>query len=847
MVSFFRKTKLLQVVHETTAAKRAEQQQLQEEQSSCPVDSVESGNTATTTKSSSSSNSSKKNNSNKKNSSASTSPPSTSIPGVRKSSSSWLGGGGGGGDSSRRSNKTAASPPSSPSLQAPPRPPSKEAETATAAATTATTKSFAKCNNNSSRARRRKKAPGVSGGSPSPVPGVSPLSRSSSGRSNNIVSKLPTVQEEGEGATTTTPSTSAAGAGAEGKGDVDGGGVLGTPETLDTTVTSTNDDDDDDVAWINSIALEPAVVNDNESSSFDAYNEGQVEILTLSTKQQRDDFLREESIKRRLFQQQLEQEMQQKELQQLQHLQQQQQQQQQQPQEHAVKSVPMMPYSYSSSPDADCTSKRSVSPLTISTGEKLLASYSAATSNKQLLGVARNTAATSLHTNAANKRSSSTPNHATTVDKENAEATRRASSNINYQHCPTIVTDAILQPFATRCIGEGGGGVGGACSPSSWTENITVTVESSSCTLAENDVNKAGGGDVQQDVLARHQEGLETAEDQSTIPTMTTTLDSVSQNNKIHTLMESSSSLASHSYAMRASSAIGTGAAAASTSNMGSSQQQQVSPHMAQFQAVAVKFTSAFNCSHAPQDILAQPLGVMAMFYDKLCLSAHDRQNLFGKEQDEQEDAQEHDWSNRKRPFFSEEFAVMFINRMVSEGISLLYLQSPGASGNEDSVEWKGKSVTMMIAPGSTGEAEMIQPKLEWTTVPGGLSVDMVTTCLPLLNIHSIITRAHNNDDTLGDELELDDDMCFFTITSRQGHVHVFEANTPDQRDAIVDGLQNAIARLAFHLVAGDSTASTELYNDDRRMQQQEDAGELPALPNPRLNMNRIAHMMLDY
>jgi len=85
-------------------------------------------------------------------------------------------------------------------------------------------------------------------------------------------------------------------------------------------------------------------------------------------------------------------------------------------------------------------------------------------------------------------------------------------------------------------------------------------------------------------------------------------------------------------------------------------------------------------------------------------------------------------------------------------------------------------------------------------------------------------------------------ESCFLTITSESGDVHMFEANSVEERDELVNGLRNVIARLSFHLMTGDATASVELYKDDEGLED----GDLPSLPNPRLNMNRIAHAMLD-
>jgi hypothetical protein len=95
---------------------------------------------------------------------------------------------------------------------------------------------------------------------------------------------------------------------------------------------------------------------------------------------------------------------------------------------------------------------------------------------------------------------------------------------------------------------------------------------------------------------------------------------------------------------------------------------------------------------------------------------------------------------------------------------------------------------------------------------------------------------------------EGDDDreLCFFTVTTDTGDVHIFEASSPGERDQIVNGLKNVIARLAFHVIAGDTTASSELYNEDAKSKSHNaPVGDLPSLASPHQNMNRIAHTLL--
>jgi hypothetical protein len=145
-------------------------------------------------------------------------------------------------------------------------------------------------------------------------------------------------------------------------------------------------------------------------------------------------------------------------------------------------------------------------------------------------------------------------------------------------------------------------------------------------------------------------------------------------------------------------------------------------------------------------------------------------------------------------------------------------------------------------------QRESVQPRLEWTTVAGGQTFDVSTTSIGLFNILSISTSVGELDDSQHDE-EAGEDLCFFTITTNQGDVYVFESNSSEERDSIVNGLKNIISRLAFHLIVGDVTATSELYHGESTDDPGDNpaaSGNLPALISPRQTMNRVAHLMLD-
>jgi hypothetical protein len=216
------------------------------------------------------------------------------------------------------------------------------------------------------------------------------------------------------------------------------------------------------------------------------------------------------------------------------------------------------------------------------------------------------------------------------------------------------------------------------------------------------------------------------------------------------------------------------------------------------------------------------------LFYDNACTSA----NL----------------AESNRPYFDEDFSLRFIRRMTTKGVALLYLQAPGTVGNRTS-DWKGRTVAMHLKKGSPdpNEHESVQPRISWTTVVGGQTHDALTTSIDLFDIVSI--KSSSRDELLANPgLEEErEDFCFFTITVSNGQVFVFESNTLDERDSLVNGLKNVISRLAFQITVGDVSALKELYlEEDVLTSKAALTGDLPVLPNPMQAINRIAHIMLD-
>lgn len=231
------------------------------------------------------------------------------------------------------------------------------------------------------------------------------------------------------------------------------------------------------------------------------------------------------------------------------------------------------------------------------------------------------------------------------------------------------------------------------------------------------------------------------------------------------------------------------------------------------------------------------------------------------------EDTEKERWRLRQRekreaqpspePFYDEAFTLRFIRRMTTKGAALLYLQAPHTTGNK-SDDWKGRTVAMLIEKGSTGEAhasnvteEPIQPRLAWTTVAGGQTFEVSTTSIGLLSILNVTTDSNQDSGSEEDKREgsEDSDLCFFTITTNEGDVYVFEANSPQERDSLVNGIKNVLARLAYHLIVGNEVGTAELYHDasnDDTIDNPTMSGSLPVVLNPRQTMDRVTHVLLD-
>jgi hypothetical protein len=238
------------------------------------------------------------------------------------------------------------------------------------------------------------------------------------------------------------------------------------------------------------------------------------------------------------------------------------------------------------------------------------------------------------------------------------------------------------------------------------------------------------------------------------------------------------------------------------------------------------------------------------------------------------------------RPYYNEQSSISFLHRLTHQGITLLYLIPPATPPHNTTLDWKGRTVVLMIEPGKGSSS--FEPRLEWTTVPGGIHYESETTSIALLEIHSISTNTKrnpygnpladtshpvphyqhdDNESSVHEPRHMDDDLdsklCFLTITTNKGDVYILEAPTVEEKNQIVNGLRNILARLSFHLVTGDVAATSELYHNMLSQTAEESSqteaslrdtparadissDDLPPLTTPHQTMDKITHALLD-
>ena len=180
---------------------------------------------------------------------------------------------------------------------------------------------------------------------------------------------------------------------------------------------------------------------------------------------------------------------------------------------------------------------------------------------------------------------------------------------------------------------------------------------------------------------------------------------------------------------------------------------------------------------------------------------------------------------------------------MLNVGYTLIYHKPI------DDVCWVGRTVNLIFRPGVCSARTVLQPVIEWNTMVGGKSKYAETRTMKLLNINAISTsnaynatsgrtsgrgalssssspssnkpadsnsNSNNNNTSttwcsntlaIGDGGHEDEFDCFFTITSQDGDIHLFEALNSEDSQRIVSGIKYNAYRLSKLLIEGNSKA----------------------------------------
>jgi hypothetical protein len=185
-----------------------------------------------------------------------------------------------------------------------------------------------------------------------------------------------------------------------------------------------------------------------------------------------------------------------------------------------------------------------------------------------------------------------------------------------------------------------------------------------------------------------------------------------------------------------------------------------------------------------------------------------------------------------------------FCQELLNVGFALVNHQPP----TEEQQDWIGRSVTMLLRPGICNAETTAPPQLVWSTMGGGMATRVETRSVALLKIHSITNSPTDDDDDEGrddnnghdDNNDEQERNCFFTLTTNEGEVHVFETIATEESDRLVSGIKNLVARLSAQLISGDEKAFADFYNSSGR-------GESEEIQfTPEEAMVRLSHSFFD-
>jgi hypothetical protein len=114
-------------------------------------------------------------------------------------------------------------------------------------------------------------------------------------------------------------------------------------------------------------------------------------------------------------------------------------------------------------------------------------------------------------------------------------------------------------------------------------------------------------------------------------------------------------------------------------------------------------------------------------------------------------------------------------------------------------------------------DRKIVGPRIEWTTVGGGKVTFLETQSIRLFDIDAVaMSNIRKELDHISSQHYEDELDCFFTITSKYGDVYLFEALSSEESYRIVTGIKNLAFRLSSQIIAGDSKAVADFFDNSQ-------------------------------
>ena len=99
----------------------------------------------------------------------------------------------------------------------------------------------------------------------------------------------------------------------------------------------------------------------------------------------------------------------------------------------------------------------------------------------------------------------------------------------------------------------------------------------------------------------------------------------------------------------------------------------------------------------------------------------------------------------------------------------------------------------------------------------GGKDVNVGTESVGLFEIDAVaVSNIQNELDPVSSQQYEEELDCFFSITSKQGDVYMFEAISAEESQRIVSGIKNISFRLSSQVIAGDSKAVADFFDNSK-------------------------------